>query len=302
MDDSQRDRVAEVWGETARSRQDDPRRGWLDSNIVMWDYVQPLVSGERRRGWPMHAAAVLGIDSASRWVSLGCGAGGTEIWCAGRGLFAHLDGFDISPGAIAVARQAAVAAGVAERLDFGVIDVENPALPTARYDVALFAMALHHVTDLEGCLAAVERSLRPGGGLIVNEYIGPARQQFTDLQMEIARELLETLPPRLRLLRDGTLKQAISRRTAAEWIAADPSEAVRSPEIPAVIAERFEIVLRRDYGGTILSLLLEDIIHNFDSERADDVAFVKLLGAAEQRLIRQGVLSSDFTVIAARRR
>ncbi|HVT59240.1 MAG TPA: class I SAM-dependent methyltransferase [Thermoanaerobaculia bacterium] len=295
-------RVEDLWTEVALARQVDSRRGWLDSPIVMWDYVQPLLTGQRRRNWMVDAAAQLGLARDGRWVSLGCGIGGTEIFGARNHLFGHLWGFDLSPGAVAAATRAAVDAEVAERLEFGVMDIEHPQLPAESFDVALFAMALHHVADLETCLAAVEQSLKPGGALLVNEYVGPARQQFGETQLEVVRELLALLPPRLRTLRDGHLKTEYSRRSIAEWIIADPSEAVRSPEIPSVVADQFDLVYRKDYGGTVLGPLLEDIIHNFEPDREEDVALVRSLGYIEQRLIRHGILTSDFAVMVAKKR
>ena len=84
------------------------------------------------------------------------------------------------------------------------------------------------------------------------------------------------------------------------WNVADPSEAVRSDLILPEVERLFEIVVRADYGGTILNLLLEHLIHNFDPLDEKDAALVRVLAAAEALLIDSGVLSNDFTAIAAR--
>jgi hypothetical protein len=81
----------------------------------------------------------------------------------------------------------------------------------------------------------------------------------------------------------------------------NPSEAVRSAEIVPLIRQRFEIVQQTDFGGTILHMLLSDIVGNFDPESEADVTIVRLLCYLEKTLIAEGVLPSDFTLIVARK-
>ncbi len=58
---------------------------------------------------------------------------------------------------------------------------------------------------------------------------------------------------------------------------------------------------RRPYGGTLLHWLLADIAFNFDPEhRPEDAAVLDRLFAEERRLLRAGVLESNFAVIVAR--
>ena len=67
----------------------------------------------------------------------------------------------------------------------------------------------------------------------------------------------------------------------------DPSESVRSDEIMGLVGERFEIVYRADFGGTLLQFVLSDIAGNFDPADPKDVAMIDLVCLYEQTLIER---------------
>jgi hypothetical protein len=91
------------------------------------------------------------------------------------------------------------------------------------------------------------------------------------------------------------------RPDLAGMLANDPSEAVRSADIVSVLERSFDVVERRDYGGTLLHPLLADIAHNFQPfERTEDELVLRALFAEEQRLIREGILQSNFTFMVLR--
>ena len=68
-----------------------------------------------------------------------------------------------------------------------------------------------------------------------------------------------------------------------------------------LIEERFEIVYRADFGGTLLQFVLSDIAGNFDPADPKDVAMIDLVCLYEKTLIDEGVLPSDFVYLVARR-
>jgi SAM-dependent methyltransferase len=187
-------------------------------------------------------------------------------------------------------------------LEFARADLNALDLPRDAFDVVLMNMSLHHVRNLEGTLDAVEGALKPGGILIANEFVGPSQFQFTDLQLAISAALLEVLPDRWRMDSDtGQPKTRYARQPRSHWNQVDPSEAIRSDEIVPELLKRFELVSRRDYGGTLLHLALEHVVQNFEPGDERDVAAIRLMGLLEQLLIDHGVLESDFTLLALRK-
>jgi SAM-dependent methyltransferase len=295
------ERVGELWGRTAASRPVEPLRGWADSPIVGHWILGPRMAGAPGRHWLLALAEDIPISRGGRWLSLGCGSAGTEIFAWRHGLFDSLLGLDASAEALEEARRAALVEGAAG-LGFARADLNALELPPEEFDVVVMNMSLHHVRNLEGTLAAVESTLKPGGILIANEFVGPSQFQFTDLQLSISAAVLEVLPDRWRMDSDtGLPKTRYVRQPRAHWNAVDPSEAIRSDEIVPELLKRFELLARRDYGGTLLHLALEHTVHNFAPGDDRDVAAIRLMGLLEQTLIDHGVIESDFTLLALKK-
>jgi ubiquinone/menaquinone biosynthesis C-methylase UbiE len=295
-------RVAAVWDEIAAGRAVDHRQGWLDSPVVFAELFQARVSGDPKIHWLEGLMTRAGVPKGGRWASLGCGAAGQEIAAGRRGLFSTLAAYDASTASLDLARREAAEAGLTG-VRFETIDLDRFALPAAAFDVVVMNMALHHVREIRPALEAIRTALAPGGALLLNEFVGPRQFQFPDTQLEAVRTLLEALPERYRIdSTSGRPKEEYVRMPVEHWNVADPSEAIRSDLILPEVGRLFEIVVRVDYGGTILNLLLEHIVHNFDATDERDAALVRLLSAAEALLVDSGVLASDFTAIAARPR
>jgi hypothetical protein len=51
---------------------------------------------------------------------------------------------------------------------------------------------------------------------------------------------------------------------------------------------------RHDYGGTIAQLLFQDIAHHFIEDDDENIAWAKRILDAEEYLIANGLLSSDY--------
>ncbi|MEM7352983.1 MAG: class I SAM-dependent methyltransferase [Acidobacteriota bacterium] len=297
---AQLDRVAAHWGRTAKSRRQSSVRGWLDSYPVVAERLNAPVSGSPHVNWLIGLARRLEIDPASRWLSVGCGTAGHEIEAAREGLFGQLDAVDLSNEALEEARGAAAAAGV-DNISFRQVDFNRFEPSADTYDVVLMNMSLHHVKELDSLLARIATCLRPDGFFLINEYIGPRQFQFSDQQLEIVQELLTVLPDALRQdLSTGEIKTTYDRKPVEYWNVVDPSEAVRSDRIVPTVEHYFDVVERIDYGGTILHLLLEHIVHNFDHGDPNQLGILRLLGKFEDLLLSARVLTSDFTVMALR--
>ncbi|MEO8196748.1 MAG: class I SAM-dependent methyltransferase [Thermoanaerobaculia bacterium] len=293
-------RVAARWDETAQVRAHNHLQGWLDSQLLFGEVFQARISGDPHGNWLEGLMRRGGVPKGGRWASLGCGAAGEEKVAARRGLFAALVGYDASPKSLEIARSSVAAEGL-RQLSFAPIDLNDFALPAAAFDVVLMNMSLHHVRELRPALESVRRALAPGGVLILNEFVGPRQFQFPEAQVATVRTLLAALPEALRQdTANGILKREYTVWPVEFWNEVDPSEAIRSDRILPEVERSFDITVRIDYGGTILNLLLENIIHNFDPQNEKDAAILRLLAACEAVLVDGGFLASDFTAILAR--
>jgi len=258
--------------------------GRLDVDPYQW-----LIEFMSRRGQE------LPLD---RCLTLGCGAGVLERGLCKYGFTRRHEGVDIASGAIKRAQTLAREAGL-DHLHYDVVDVETLSLPPATYDAVLAVMAIHHFQKLEWVFDQVRAALKPGGLFFFNEYIGPNRLQYTSRQQELCNDLLAKLPARYRRRPDGSLKETIRTPTVKEMLALDPSEASRSEEILPLLQKSFRVLERRDFGGTILAPLMFEIAMNFDTNQEEGATMLQMLFDAEDSLLEQGEISSDFGVVIA---
>lgn len=288
---------------------------WLRSPLVVRLYINPQISGRADQGWLAWLREKYFPQPAPRGLSLGCGRGALERRALELNLCRALEACDLSPDAIAAAQADAARlsqagtrdAGLADRLRFFVADLNAIELAPASYDLILCPMSLHHVRALERLFAQARAALKPGGLLALNEYVGPAQFQWSEKQLGYANALLRRLAPRYRRNLDPSwwrrllepYREDVRRRPRWRVAAEDPSESVRSAEIVSLLEREFVIVERRDYGGTLLQLVLDRIVGNFQ-DTEEDRRVLTLLCQAERALIQAGELTSDFTLILAR--
>jgi 2-polyprenyl-3-methyl-5-hydroxy-6-metoxy-1,4-benzoquinol methylase len=118
--------------------------------------------------------ARLQADPSARVADVACGGGWSSIAIARAYPKARVDGFDLDPASIELARANAEDAGLAERIQFHVRDAGDPEL-AGRYDLVTIFEALH---DMSNPVAALEaaRALAGDDGavLVVDERVADA--------------------------------------------------------------------------------------------------------------------------------
>ncbi len=239
----------------------------------------------------------------ARALVLGCGGGGLERELVGNGWVREVVAVDLSPRALEHAAAAARAAGLGG-IRHVVGDMNRLVLDEAPFDAAFGVSAVHHCADLEALCDALDRLLVPNGWLYLDEYVGPSRFQWTEAQLHHANLLLDLLPDDLVRTPSGEMRRNYRRIAPDEVAAHDPSEAVRSAEIPALVGARFAVLHQRGYGGALLHLQLAQIAQNFleAPDRARAMRYLDRLIAAEDRLRQAGRIGDDFMVMVARKR
>jgi SAM-dependent methyltransferase len=298
------DKVGEVWSVDAESQAQTQGWYWMAHPAVR-DRLNRLASGNSEKDAYAHLETILnqtGLQTPiPRSLSLGCGFGGLERDLTARGIVGAIDAYDIAPGAIAQARILAEAEGM-DNIRYHLADLETEDLPPGQVDCVFAHQSVHHVERLEAVFQRVSDLLSPRGLFHLHEFVGPTRFQWTDAQLSLINGFLESLPDDLRRLPSGALKPAERRPTIEEMIKADPSEAIRSADIRAVLADHFEIIDEKRLGGTLAHLALGGIAQNFDPENAEHNAWLQSLFDLEDDQMRAGIIDSDFVVLIARKR
>ena len=108
----------------------------------------------------------LTADPPARVADVACGVGWASIAIARAYPDVRVDGFDLDPLSIDLARANAEAAGVADRVTFETRDAGHPAA-AGRYDLAVMIEALHDLSRPVEVLESMRGMLAPGGTAIV---------------------------------------------------------------------------------------------------------------------------------------
>ncbi|MCP3957181.1 MAG: class I SAM-dependent methyltransferase [bacterium] len=273
--------------------------GWLDSELIEREYIRAQISGDRQVDYLRHFLRRHVRDPpVARALSLGCGGGNLERALVDLGATERIDALDLSEESILLARREAEAAGIAGRIDYRVQDIDQLELPAAEYDFVVAKMALHHFQNLEHIYDQIDRALVPGGLLMFNEFVGPSRFQWAPGQLELMNRLFERLPKEIRKRAPYT---RIYPRAEEDMIATDPSEAARSAEVMPLLRQRFDVVEHKPYGGSLLHIVLADVMDQIDPSSESHRSLLRSLCEFEKAQIDSGALASDFAYVVARK-
>jgi SAM-dependent methyltransferase len=110
-------------------------------------------------------------SGSARVADVACGTGWSSIAIAKGYPGVRVDGFDLDPASIEVARKAAEAEGVTDRVDFQVRDAADPELAD-RYDLVTVFEAIHDMARPVEALRAMRGLLADGGvALVADERV-----------------------------------------------------------------------------------------------------------------------------------
>lgn len=263
-------RAFEFWDSQTETNALSHRSWTADPEIQR--YIASSIDEESPK-WPLQWLRSIVRTPLRRGLSIGCGDGKLERALLKEGICEQVDAFDGGVFSLRIAVRRAHSDGLTGRVRYFAADFNHPVLPGETYDIVFLNQSLHHVQELERLLSAVLRTLKPGGHLFVDEYVGPSRTQWTDELLGPRRTAFEELPDSLRLV----------PRLDFPIEVADPSEAVRSGEIRELLGVGFDVLSERPYGGNLLSVLYPVI--RWDAAPAD---LLPQLIAKERIMLRAG--------------
>jgi ubiquinone/menaquinone biosynthesis C-methylase UbiE len=197
-------------------------------------------------------------------LSVGCGTGTRERKFASYRQFKRILGIDLAEKQIEEARKHASAASM-DKIEYLSGEFTSLSFEESSFDLILFHLSLHHFDQIDNLLKnKILPLLKANGYLIIFEYVGPKRLQWTKDQLSCANELLSSLPVEYRTRLDGvSIKHKIYRPGIWRMMLVDPSEAVDSESIIPSIHRYFNVVEEKKIGWDISHLLFKDIAHHF---------------------------------------
>jgi 2-polyprenyl-3-methyl-5-hydroxy-6-metoxy-1,4-benzoquinol methylase len=225
-------------------------------------------------------------------LSIGCGEGIHERNFAKYDCFSAIQATDISEESIIKARTLANDNNLSINYrsgDFKKLNYENDS-----FDVILFSSSLHHFEEVSLFLKNIVKPLlKENGILVVYEYVGPNRLQWTTHQLEKANDLLKKMPSKFKLLYDNkTIKNKVYRPGIFRMLLVDPSEAPDSANIVSALSSNFKILEQTNLGWNILHILLKGIAHNFCNDEKETQDLLTNLFSEEDQFVTE-TKSSD---------
>lgn len=249
-------------------------------------------------GWPqlwLKSQFDLAYVPLARGLSIGCGVGNLERSLRHLRVCEEIEGIDLSPESIRQAEASGISDGV-EGLTYRVADCEAIEFEPESYDAVFFNHSLHHIADPGALLAKVNRWLRPGGFVYIDDYVGPSRdewqvQTLADGELEAARAALDLVPESMRL---GPIYPPLDL--------SDPSEMIRPDQILPAVESSFEQLRVRPYWGNLLFPLL-NVVDGEAMSRAEQEPLLRRLIAREVELVESGHYTRPlFAFIVGRKR
>lgn len=186
-----------------------------------------LLGGSMHYGYWHGPGDVSGLDAASARMTdehldrldvqpgmtvldLGCGTGAPGVrlarWCD-----ADITGVSVSVGDIALATARAEAEGVSRRITFRQADAARLPFADGTFDRVLAIESLAHVADRGQVLSEIARVLRPGGRVVLSDFVQLGPEPEDAEEREAAARMLAALrvAPPVRVARyEGLLRAA----------------------------------------------------------------------------------------------
>lgn len=276
---------------------------WVESNIVM-RAINRNISGDPKIDWVTYIINkyLTKLKGTCTGLSLGCGVGALERQLQQNKIFKTLDAYDFADGAIKQAKASAKKENL--KINYKVADLNRLNLKKNKYNFIFANSIIHHLKNLEFIIKQINQALLSDGLVFLIEYVGPSQFQYTDKQVKIINDIINLLPPiyRKRVSDPQTLKPLFIPPSKKYMDEHDPSEAIRSAEIVNLFKKNFQVIEHKDFGGTILHMLLQDIVGNFNSENIKDATVLNLLIYFEEYFVKSKIIQSDFTFMVLKKK
>lgn len=162
------------------------------------------------------------------------------------------------------------------------------------YGAVFFHASLHHFDNIPQFLDdVVIKSLRPDGMLIINEYVGNNRLQYSEEQITYINKAIQLIPRKYRkIYKTNLYKNYYYGSGVWRMKIADSSECVDSISILPAIHEKFNIFLEKSYGNNLLQSTFKDISHHFVNLNEEKREIINKIFNLEDEFLKTH--SSDF--------
>lgn len=238
-----------------------------------------------------------------RLLALGSGMAFIEETFVKKGFAKHIIAYEASKTAVEAGRKRIKEAGLSDCIDLRCGNALEENLPSGYFDVVFVQAAIHHFFEIEAMFQLMHRVLKPGGLLIYDEYIGPDHHMYDSHVMDVINEINACLAPEYQHDSLSNSRRMNLPPMSLEWMLNhDPSKGVHASDILPLTYQYFDVVRRRDYGGTIMRPFWVGILPNFNFDDPKDATVARLIVLLERLLTKHSIIPHYHTTVVARRK
>lgn len=239
---------------------------WNDLDLVQY-YINENATGKKGVIWQEDILTRFkNFVPFKNVLIIGCGNGWVERQLHDLKIGLHFDAFDISEKYLNTAKSLTGNRDITY-FKADINNLEN--FPASKYDAIFNVGVLHHAFRLSRAVWMLSRALKPDGLIFNFDYIGPSRNQYSDVQLGIMQEIMSHLPKRFRS------KHRL--RPKIESFKDEPTEAVHSDLVKPTVERFFDIIYERDLNGGVAYQILWNNIEEFkknDREANETLEFL----------------------------
>jgi ubiquinone/menaquinone biosynthesis C-methylase UbiE len=267
---------------------------WRESNARR-------LTGERSGDPNMSLAERHFQPPRKRMLAIGSGLASHEEWFVKCGFVEEAIAFEQSEVAVSKAQERIAAEGLTDRLQMVCGDVREADLADQSFDVVMVQAAIHHFYEIEEMFQLMHRLLKPDGILVYDEYVGPDHLLFDQKTLDLMDGIDACLDPKYRrsVLLGGEVREGVPRPTLEQMLEMDPSEGVHASMILPLTYKYFDVIDRRDYGGTFLRPFFTGILQNFNFDDPSDQTIGRLIVHLEDVFLAHGLIQHAHSIVVA---
>jgi ubiquinone/menaquinone biosynthesis C-methylase UbiE len=254
-----------------------------------------LISGDENKNYIDYIVKDLLKDKKDlKLLSIGSGISNREIELAeNSNLFKEVVCVDIADNLLKIGAESATKKGLTN-IKFITQNIYEFDFKESEYDIVFFKSSLHHFDQIENFLTTkIRTTLKEDGLLIINEFVGATRHQFSKNQITEINKAIQLIPKKYRVRFKSKLHKNKYRGVGVlRMIMADPSECVDSSSIMPSIHKNYSTIKEKPYGGNLLLSALRDISHHFYNLNDEKEAILENLFLLEDEYLKNN--ASDY--------
>jgi SAM-dependent methyltransferase len=287
-DELVRKKSGEYWSKVTKKARTETRKSWGHSKVIH-EFLVKKILPNGSAGSPIIALfqrykELYGTVKFDHAISIGCGNASRELSLMERGLVDTFDFYEVSAERLKQIENSAAEKGLSDRVTLNSDDALAKSVKE-KYDLVFWCHSLHHMLDTKAAVNWSRDAMVQGGALIMYDFVGASRFQWSDQALQYASAARCLLPQKYLQNTDkpGHLfPTSVKRPSERKLIARDPTEAADSDNILGALEETFDSLEIVPLGGIIYHLGLNELFTNIlnDPEHHDLLAALLQLDAA----------------------